>query len=352
MGNISEIQCIWLGQSLQLLQGTPWVLEVHHQTLQIFTAYKQTIQGQFGSHVGDRLSRCLMLDDDGVWRCMDLYELIEPKNSWFCGWGMMVHPLNLASHLLGKFVLLFRSAQWALTNLAPQRTHSRCIKSISQALNQLWIKTTSHLNQTDQSSALSFPLFPWQRPVILVPCMGISKRCLFSSSAFLTGIHPLNPEFPSKLVYCKLGASKRTAATGPEKLLRWTRKAVRFWSFDKAAGKGPDNSFSCRSRLRILGQASAKVAGKEPYKKLASTQKRSIWCHDHQGALWWSNLLTHASQGHCQAHSSSSSKASIGSAASQDGRGRHRERKLKDSKDVWFQCLGGGWLHLRSKPCE
>ena len=308
--------------------------------------------GPIRSHVGDRLSRCLMLDDDGVWRCMDLYELIEPKNSWFCGWGMMVHPLNLASHLLGKFVLLFRSAQWALTNLAPQRTHSRCIKSITQALNQLWIKTTSHLNQTDQSSALSFPLFPWQRPVILVPCMGISKRCLFSSSAFLTGIHPLNPEFPSKLVYCKLGASKRTDGTGPEKLLRWTRKAVRFWSFDKAAGKGPDNSFSCRSRLRILGQASAKVAGKEPYKKLASTQKRSIWCHDHQGALWWSNLLTHASQGHCQAHSSSSSKASIGSAASQDGRGRHRERKLKDSKDVWFQCLGGGWLHLRSKPCE
>lgn len=59
--------------------------------------------GPIRSHVGNGISRCLMLDDVRVWRCMDLYELIEPKNSWFCGVGMMVHPL--ASHLPGKFVL-------------------------------------------------------------------------------------------------------------------------------------------------------------------------------------------------------------------------------------------------------
>ena len=178
MGNISEIQCIWLGQKPSIAARNSLSSGGAPPNFTDLYSLQTDHSGPIRSHVGDRLSRCLMLDDDGVWRCMDLYELIEPKNSWFCGWGMMVHPLNLASHLLGKFVLLFRSAQWALTNLAPQRTHSRCIKSISQALNQLWIKTTSHLNQTDQSSALSFPLFPWQRPVILVPCMGISKKML------------------------------------------------------------------------------------------------------------------------------------------------------------------------------
>mmetsp|Transcript_29387 Transcript_29387/g.80316 ORF Transcript_29387/g.80316 Transcript_29387/m.80316 type:complete len:347 (+) Transcript_29387:263-1303(+) len=105
----------------------------------------------------------------------------------------------------------------------------------------------------------------------------------------LSGAQPSRCGFASRLSVRMRGMWKSALtmsgppSTSPVKLLHCTWSCVRFTSCRRDRGSGPVSILSCKSKDRSPGQCSGMFVGMLPWKKFASTWKRSMLDQPHQG---------------------------------------------------------------------